>query len=118
MTPGACWDLLLREEVHATDLVLQRCLGGNLKTFALKLMWIARTLRQGTWHWLVEYDGNIVVDLHKLGPFLHKRRKHALAAKRHKHVLVVATAECAVYVLHMPLSFVRVSVCVCAGVRP
>mmetsp|Transcript_58869 Transcript_58869/g.122213 ORF Transcript_58869/g.122213 Transcript_58869/m.122213 type:complete len:315 (+) Transcript_58869:93-1037(+) len=35
-------------------------------------------LLNGTWHWLVEYDGNIVVDLHRLGPFLRRRREQAL----------------------------------------
>ncbi|OLP99099.1 hypothetical protein AK812_SmicGene18380 [Symbiodinium microadriaticum] len=33
---------------------------------------------EGTWHWLVEYDGNIVVDLHRLGPFLRRQREQVL----------------------------------------
>ncbi|CAE7210865.1 CLC-E [Symbiodinium sp. KB8] len=37
-----------------------------------------RWLLNGTWHWLVEYDGNIVVDLHRLGPFLRRQREQAL----------------------------------------
>ncbi|CAE7413315.1 SEC14 [Symbiodinium microadriaticum] len=35
-------------------------------------------LLNGTWQWLVEYDGNIVVDLHRLAPFLQRRREQAL----------------------------------------
>ncbi|CAJ1368554.1 unnamed protein product [Effrenium voratum] len=35
-------------------------------------------LLNGTWHWLVEYDGNIVLDLHRLEPFLRKKRKRSL----------------------------------------
>ena len=29
-------------------------------------------LRNGEWEWLVEFDGNVVLDLHTLGPFLDK----------------------------------------------
>ena len=46
-------------------------------------MQAARVRLSGTWHWLVEYDGNIVVDLHRLGPFLRRRREQALAPKPH-----------------------------------
>lgn len=28
--------------------------------------------RNGEWEWLVEFDGNVVLDLHTLGPFLDK----------------------------------------------
>ena len=30
------------------------------------------TERNGEWEWLVEFDGNVVLDLHTLGPFLDK----------------------------------------------
>ena len=33
----------------------------------------------GTWHWLVEHDGNIVLDLHRLRHFVQKLRKRSLA---------------------------------------
>lgn len=35
-------------------------------------------LLNGTWHWLVEHDGNIVLDLHRLRHFVQKLRKRSL----------------------------------------
>eukprot|EP00913_Durusdinium_trenchii_P021568 g20268.t1 len=35
-------------------------------------------LLNGTWQWLVEHDGNIVLDLHKLKRFLRKRKRRSL----------------------------------------
>lgn len=35
-------------------------------------------LLNGTWHWLVEHDGNIVLDLHRLRHFVQKVRKRSL----------------------------------------
>ena len=33
---------------------------------------VAASVRNGEWEWLVEFDGNVVLDLHTLGPFLDK----------------------------------------------
>jgi len=35
-------------------------------------------LLNGTWHWLVEHDGNIVLDLHRLRHFVRNLRRRAL----------------------------------------
>lgn len=33
---------------------------------------VRSAIRNGEWEWLVEFDGNVVLDLHTLGPFLDK----------------------------------------------
>ena len=38
-------------------------------------------LATGTWHWLVEHDGNIVLDLHRLRHFVRNLRRRALAPR-------------------------------------
>eukprot|EP00438_Fugacium_kawagutii_P009577 Skav215535 [mRNA] locus=scaffold4176:38234:41837:- [translate_table: standard] len=46
--------------------------GARLTSKLLKFTPPSWLLQNGEWEWLVEFDGNVVLDLHTLGPFLDK----------------------------------------------